>query len=171
MPAEAQIGLALVVAVFGAFLSHLVQVVFRCRRFRKLHVLYGPWISAYQTLDAPERAWVSEAVQIDLYHGQLRIRNSDNARGYSYVSVSDLVADSYLHGDYQSQQGQQAERGVAILYISGARDLIYGYWSGPNATESTQYVGWVLGKQEADVERARQALASASQTFPLAPAA
>lgn len=164
-----QVLFALSMAVLGAILSYVVQVFFRSRRYRKLGVLFGPWISAYQTLDTGERNWVGEAVQIDLHDGQIRVTNSNNSRNYSYVATTDLVGNRYLHGEWLSGRGKDADHGVLVLKISKDHDIIYGYWTGPNVTESTQFVGWVLAKVEPDIERAREVLKSASQTFPQAP--
>lgn len=73
-----QIWLTIAGTVAGAVLSLVIPVVTDAYRYRKRPGLLGDWKSIYQLVYESGRPWQQEDIRIDLFLGQLRLKNCND---------------------------------------------------------------------------------------------
>ena len=160
-----EIVLAVFSAVLGSILSIGIPVIVTNRQYNRRHEFFGKWKSSYQSLDRPDAEWVNEEVDIDLHIRRFRIRNYSNEAKYDYIAYADLIDRTYLKGSYRSNRPGANAFGALVLTIAPRGDLLYGFWIGPNDTGERRYGGWVLGRTNDDIDRAKELLQRSSPLF------
>ena len=160
--------LAILSGLFGAVLKWVIPKISEWLRIKfKTKELVGEWYSQYQNIDGNSRTWVKEKITLSLpiLSEQLKIKNVDNNKKYSYIGNAKIMERIYLNGDWESIRKASSASGCFLLAIDSQGQNLYGYWVGSDKIGARRFSMWVLSKEEKNIEYAKKLLKESRRTL------
>lgn len=144
----------IIIVISGSILAAIYAWI---RLVQSKRDLTGRWMSSYIAFVKDPPYWIDEEVDVDIFWGNIRMRNKDKENNY-HADIAKLkyIDKDCLVGEYESKRLGNNDSGFVIFMKPTSGDYLYGYYVGKTEEGAKRIAPWVLGRFKKNREGAKK---------------
>jgi hypothetical protein len=137
------------------------------RSAKRARPFAGHWHSRYQSEEVGHIGeWVTDTTELSVGRfGKLKFRNFNNPRS-QFECTGEFIDDFEIVGVWRELRPGAALSGTFHLYVDQSGKWLYGLCTGPAERRRPIYSGWLLAREEPQLDVAQSDLAAAMLVRP-----